>query len=390
MNLGFYYHSAAKVVDKKIYVPGYIGVFISELAKQTTTLYLFLQHQPNKNSTEEDYFLEDNNIIFIDLGPKNSFYNRLLAPKKTIEKFATYVGKLDALLLRCPTPLAPNIFNAFYKKTPVFPLLVGNYINGLKDLKQPFIRKLAIKILTYYYQYLQNSMVKRAHIFVNSGLLEEENKTRAKQITLIKTTTLNEQSFFKRDDTCKGEIINLLYTGRINFQKGLRELVEATAELNNKYNIKLHLVGWEDGEKPVFQMHLNEMAADLKITDKVVFHGKQKIGPQLNHFYRTSDIYIIPSYHEGFPRTIWEAMASSLPVVATSVGSIPYYLHNKEDVYIIKPRDKDDIVKAIEELINDNNLRQKIIKNAYELVSDITLEKQTKVLIDKIKTYGKV
>jgi len=38
MNLGFYYHSAAKIVDKKIYVPGYIGVFISELAKQTTTL----------------------------------------------------------------------------------------------------------------------------------------------------------------------------------------------------------------------------------------------------------------------------------------------------------------------------------------------------------------
>ena len=233
-------------------------------------------------------------------------------------------------------------------------------------------------------------MVKRAHIFVNSGLLEEENKIRAKQITLIKTTTLNEQSFFKRDDTCKGEIINLLYTGRINFQKGLRELVEATAELNKKYNIKLHLVGWEDGEKPVFQMHLNEMASDLKIQDKVLFHGKQKIGPQLNHFYRTSDIYIIPSYHEGFPRTIWEAMASSLPVVATSVGSIPYYLNNKQDVYIIEPRDKDCIVKAIEELINDNNLRQKIIKNAYELVSDVTLEKQTKILIDKIKTYGKI
>ena len=54
-----------------------------------------------------------------------------------------------------------------------------------------------------------------------------------------------------------------------------------------------------------------------------------------------------------------------------------------------QPTEK-DIVKAIEELINDNNLRQKIIKNAYELVSDITLEKQTKILIDKIKTYGKV
>lgn len=384
MKLGFYYHSAFKIKNNKILVPGYIGVFIDELANQTDKLYLFLERQTNDESQEEDYELSCLNIELIDLGSKSSFYKRLLMPQLILKKFNPYKQILDAFLIRCPSPLAPHIFNYYQSYMPVFPLLVGNYIDGLKDLKQPLIRKTAITILTHYYQYLQNKMVSRSNIFVNSALLEKENKSRAQHINLIKTTTLSKDSFFKRQDTCNGDTINLLYTGRINFQKGLRELIQATAILNQKFNVTLNIVGWEEGETNVYQLELEKEAQKFNIKEKVIFHGKKKIGTELQAFYQTSDIYVIPSYHEGFPRTIWEAMASSTPVIATSVGSIPFYLKDKFNALIIRPRDVNEIVNAAEQIITDKQLRMHLINNAFSLVEEITLEKQTKILLDKI------
>ena len=97
------------------------------------------------------------------------------------------------------------------------------------------------------------------------------------------------------------------------------------------------------------------------------------------------DIYILPSYHEGFPRTIWEAMANSLPVVATNVGGIPNYLENNKNVILIEPKSVEEIVLGISKLLNNNTLRKNIIKNGYNLASKNTLEIQTKKMIKTLK-----
>lgn len=385
MNLGFYYHSAFKRINNNIIVPGYIGVFIDSIANQVDKLYLFLEEQTNLNSTEEDYKLISSNIELVNLGYKSSFYKRILYPVNQLKIIKKYHQVIDTFLVRMPTPLGPHIINSIKKETNVYALLVGNYTKGLKDLKQPFIRKVGISILTFYYQYIQNKSIKNRSIFVNSGELLEENKKITNNITLIKTTTLSKNSFYQRFDTCLNNTIKVLYTGRINFQKGLRELIEAIAYLNSKYTIELHIVGWEDSGSFIYQKELQNLAQNIGIQDQIHFHGKKKIGPELDAFYRMADIYVIPSYHEGFPRTIWEAMANSIPVIATAVGSIPFYLKNEETALIIEPRNKSAIANAIDNLIANPNLRKNIIKNAFEMSQEITLEHQSKLLINKIK-----
>jgi glycosyltransferase involved in cell wall biosynthesis len=69
----------------------------------------------------------------------------------------------------------------------------------------------------------------------------------------VRTTTIAEKDFFFRTDTCLKDDINILYTGRLDVAKGLRELVKAVAILrNNKFKIKLHFASWEDDpKKPV-------------------------------------------------------------------------------------------------------------------------------------------
>jgi glycosyltransferase involved in cell wall biosynthesis len=94
---------------------------------------------------------------------------------------------------------------------------------------------------------------------------------------------------------------------------------------------------------------------------------------------------VLPSYHEGFPRTIWEAMANSLPVIATRVGGIPNYLKNNENAILIEPKIVEDIVISVKKLINDNNLREKIVVNGLEIAKQNTLEKSTKNIIKIIE-----
>jgi glycosyltransferase involved in cell wall biosynthesis len=105
------------------------------------------------------------------------------------------------------------------------------------------------------------------------------------------------------------------------------------------------------------------------------------VGPELNKMYQQADLYVIPSYHEGFPRTIWEAMANSLPVIATKVGGIPTYLTHEKNAMLIEPKSVQEIVRGIKKMANDSVLRKKIIVEGFELVKSNTLEVQTKKMI---------
>jgi glycosyltransferase involved in cell wall biosynthesis len=93
------------------------------------------------------------------------------------------------------------------------------------------------------------------------------------------------------------------------------------------------------------------------------------------------------SAFEGFPRTIWEAMASRVPVVATSVGSIPEILENGRHGLIVSPRSPEELEDAIARIIADEDLRRKIIDNGYRLAEGNTLEVRATELIDHIEKF---
>jgi glycosyltransferase involved in cell wall biosynthesis len=146
----------------------------------------------------------------------------------------------------------------------------------------------------------------------------------------------------------------------------------------------LDIVGWEEDKNEPIKKRLIIAAQRINQLNNITFHKKKSIGVELNSMYRNADIFVLPSYHEGFPRTIWEALANSCPVVVSSVGSIPYVLENGINALFIKPKSELEIVNAVMELINNQNLRMKVIKNGYELSKSNKLEITTKLLIDKI------
>ncbi|WP_333889200.1 glycosyltransferase family 4 protein [Sphingobacterium siyangense] len=381
MRLAFYYHIPLHHTTQGYFLPSYLGGFLEELARNVDELVLVMHQAVGNEILEADYRLDVGNINFVNLGPKTSAWHRSLFYKSVLKKKLGELESIDAILIRCPSPLAVA-FKKLLPQKKIFQMIVGDYAEAADQLKEKTIKNL---LLRKYLNFIDKKFLNQlpsTDVFVNSSLLYEKYKTLARSIELIKTTTLREEDFFRKTDKKLNTPVQLLYTGRIEFTKGLTELVKATAELVRMgVFIKLNIVGWEASNEKTYEKYLLKLAQNEGIKQNVIFHGKKQIGEELNSMYRKADIYVIPSYHEGFPRTIWEAMANSLPVIATKVGGIPSYLENETNALLIEAKDVSSITEAVNRLISDNNLRERMIENNLQLVAENTLPKQTLKLI---------
>jgi glycosyltransferase involved in cell wall biosynthesis len=203
----------------------------------------------------------------------------------------------------------------------------------------------------------------------------------------IRTTTLRQADLFIREDTCQAAPYRLLYTGRMEKTKGLLDLIRALALLVGRgTQVELDLVGGSEREAHFIE-ELSELAGQLQVGERVHHQGYIPFGPELFEYYKKADIFVIPSYAEGFPRSIWEAMAHSLPVVATSVGSIPFYLKDGENATIIPPGEPEKLAQAINELLHSEIKRRAYIRNGLRLAQENVLETQTKLLVETISAY---
>ena len=386
MNLGFYYHIPVIPSAQGLRIPAYLGVFLDALAEKVDTLTLFMHEACSLEKGQYDYILKSHNISYCSLGQKTPAWDRFLWPSKTLNKIKDKAIECDWILVRAPSPLAPAFSKYLKPATKIAYFVVGDYVEGAKHLDQPWWRKLPIILLSIINDKQLTASLKRTKTIVNSKKLYEKYDPYVSDLHVVKTTTLTYEDFHKRQDTCAGSEIRLLYTGSYSLAKGLRELIEAFALLcRSRKNLTLHFVGWDyDITRPI-ETYLKREAEKLGVAQKVIFHGFKTVGPELNEMYRMADIYIIPSYHEGFPRTIWEAMANSLPVIATKVGSIPYFLCNRHDALLIDPKDSAQIAEAVDLLIEHCDLRQKLIRNGFGLASENTLEALTSKMVQLLE-----
>jgi glycosyltransferase involved in cell wall biosynthesis len=147
----------------------------------------------------------------------------------------------------------------------------------------------------------------------------------------------------------------LLFTGRLAAVKGLPILLEAVARLAPKHpNIELLLAG--DGpERPA----LEQRAAELGITDRVRFLGYQS-SDQVRALLQETDVFTLPSFAEGVPVVLMEAMASGVPVVTTRVAGIPELVEDDVSGFVVPPGDVAALVAAIDALLRDPSLRSRL------------------------------
>jgi glycosyltransferase involved in cell wall biosynthesis len=141
-----------------------------------------------------------------------------------------------------------------------------------------------------------------------------------------------------------------LFLGQIGFNKGVFDLLEVISINKNKYNGKIKLVVGGNGEV----QKLKFLIKKLQLSELVEFVGwisnEEKI-----FIFQNSDIFILPSYNEGLPISILEALSYGKAIISTNVGGIPEIVIPGRNGILIEPGNLLDIEKAIDFFILDAN-----------------------------------
>jgi glycosyltransferase involved in cell wall biosynthesis len=176
----------------------------------------------------------------------------------------------------------------------------------------------------------------------------------------------------------------LLCVCRLAPEKGHRYLFEALVQLRSHGLVcQLDVVGTGPLEH-----ELRARAAALGLDAQVTFRGYVPYGPALFDLYQRAGALVLSSLTEAFPQVISEALCIGLPTVATTVGDIPTFLTDGETSLLVPPGDVGALAGAIERVVLDGDLRQRLRRNGRALMRDNTLEanraRVMKVLRDEV------
>jgi len=147
----------------------------------------------------------------------------------------------------------------------------------------------------------------------------------------------------------------LLFVGRLAAVKGLPVLLESLTEIKKTMpEVVLTVVG--DGADRVM---LETQAADLGLSNNVEFVGYQSQAAVRDYLQQT-DVFVLPSFAEGVPVVLMEAMMSGVPVVATQIAGVSELVEDGVSGFLVPPSDGDALGDRIQTLLADGELRQKL------------------------------
>ncbi|NJC28164.1 glycosyltransferase family 4 protein [Neolewinella antarctica] len=162
-----------------------------------------------------------------------------------------------------------------------------------------------------------------------------------------------------------GEPVRLLYHGRVDKRKGSLDFIYCGARLLKEgRNVEMIV----SGIGPDF-VETRELAEELGVIDKTHFPGEAAYD-EAHLRYHDGDIFLSPTYAEGFSNTILEAMASGLPIVSTKTVGVVDCLRDGENGLLVEPGDLDALTAATRRLLDDETLRTKLARAAYQEVQE--------------------
>ena len=147
----------------------------------------------------------------------------------------------------------------------------------------------------------------------------------------------------------------LLYVGRLAAEKGLPVLLESLPELvRNEPELILTVVG--DGPDRAL---LEQQVGNLGLQSHVRFLGYQSQSAVREHLQNT-DVFVLPSFAEGIPVVLMEAMAAGVAVVATQVAGVGELVLSGSNGYVVPPGDRQALTDCLDFLIKDADTRSRL------------------------------
>ncbi len=274
--------------------------------------------------------------------------------------------------------IKPNIYGTIAAK-----LAKIKSVNVVTGMGHVFIKK---GILSFLVKKLYKVSFKFAEktFFLNKSDLDFflENKIVEKEKTaLLPGEGINTELFLPTDCKEDSKKFTFLYTGRILKEKGIIELINAFKSIKEKYPSKLILVGKTDNENP---SAIKKKEVDKWREENIIDYYEEV--EDIRKFICKSNCIVLPSYKEGLPRSLLEALSMERVVITTNIPGCKDLVEGILDNFLIKPKDIADLREKMIRMIKMDNkerealgkkLREKMIK---EFDEKIVIKKYLEVI----------
>lgn len=322
---------------------------------------------------------KNNYIIYLPQSPtadlpkeSSNWRYKIVGPRKLWTLFSLSLEFLfkrsKADVFFTPTHYLP----VFSPQNSAISILDTSYINFPKSFKKSDLWQLknwtaySVKKTKKIFTISQNS---KDDIIKEYGLSEER--------VVVTYPGIKNESRIMNQESGKGTIAKkygiegdyILFVGTLQPRKNIVRLIEAFSCISSSIINPLSLIivgnkGWKYEE-------ILEAPKKFNIQNKVKFLDSVS-DEDLISFYQNAFCFVLPSLYEGFGLPVLEAMQYGCPVITSNVSSLPEA--GGDAALYVDPLSVDDIAKKLELIINDNDLKQKLIKKGHEQVKKFSWE----------------
>lgn len=199
----------------------------------------------------------------------------------------------------------------------------------------------------------------------------KENGINLEKIEVIYNSVNHNFYNFKKEVFKSNELIFLEAASLIK-RKGQIDILKACKILKNEGHIfKVLLIGEGEDEKKI-----RELILEYKLKENVMLLGFKE---NIKEFLNKSHVFLLPSYSEGLPLSILEAMSSGIPIISTNIAGIPEVVLNEVNGFLIKPGDYEELANKMRYFIkNTGEIKRMGIKSRELILKKFTEESWNK------------
>lgn len=170
--------------------------------------------------------------------------------------------------------------------------------------------------------------------------------------------------------TKKLNTVNFVFLGRIGERKGAFELIKAFSDIpiTQRSLAKLTLAG--DGDVKIAK----SLVEDLELTNAVTILDWVN-AQERDALLAESDVFVLPSYNEGLPMAMIEAMSFGLSIITTPVGGIPELIFHEQNGLLTEPGNVKELSRAMQLLIENEEMRIFLGTKAEQSVASLDIQK---------------
>jgi glycosyltransferase involved in cell wall biosynthesis len=243
----------------------------------------------------------------------------------------------------------PNIYGAIAGKLTNIPT-----IGIVTGLGYPFLKKGWMEKLVATMYRLTSGLHKKV-IFENEDdrvMFIKQKLVKKEKAISIKGCGVNIAHFAPMDAPVRNGITRFTFIGRLLYDKGIKEFVEAASDIKTRYNgkSKFTVVGEIDKDNPS-SVNPDELAEWVH-EDIIDYRGYVK---DVRSIISNSDCIVLPSYREAIARSLTESMAMGKPIIATETAGCREAIDQGENGFLVPIKDRDSLREAMDKIINMNN-----------------------------------